>query len=217
MTGKLRRTVNFPMIVSAVCILLLAAPISSELATAQQLPPSPDPVSVTLAANSTAVLVLDLNEGICGPAPSCVAVVPQVASLLANARAAGALVAYPVPSNVSPYLAEVAPQSGDPQIQGVGQNRFFDSELDDLLRTRRISTVVLVGWRINGSLLYTAHGATDFRYTVVVADDGTGASQDYDVAVGRYQLLTQIPGNPTNAPLQPGAVTLSRTDLIAFD
>jgi hypothetical protein len=51
---------------------------------------------------------------------------------------------------------------------------------------------------------------------VVVPDDGTAAAQDYDVAVGRYQLLTQLNANATNEPLKKAAATISRTDLITF-
>jgi hypothetical protein len=37
-----------------------------------------------------------------------------------------------------------------------------------------------------------------------------------DVAVGRYQLLTQLSSNAANEPLKAKASTLSRTDLITF-
>jgi hypothetical protein len=50
----------------------------------------------------------------------------------------------------------------------------------------------------------------------VVPDDATSAAKDYDVAIGRYQLLTQLNANAANEPLKKGAVTLSRTDLITF-
>lgn len=52
--------------------------------------------------------------------------------------------------------------------------------------------------------------------TSVVAEDATSATNDYDVAIGRYQLLTQLNGNAKNEPLKKGAVTLSRSDLITF-
>ena len=84
------------------------------------------------------------------------------------------------------------------------------------MRAKHITNLVLVGWRENGSVLYTAVGANLRTYTVVVADDGTSAAQDYDVAVGRYQLLTQLNANANNEPLHAGAVTLSKTNLITF-
>jgi nicotinamidase-related amidase len=101
--------------------------------------------------------------------------------------------------------------------QSLAQDRFFSSSLDDMLRERGVINLVLVGWRLNGSVLYTAVGGTIRGYTVVVADDGTSAAEDYDIAIGRYQLLTQLNANPNNEPLRERAVTLSLTSLITFD
>ena len=131
--------------------------------------------------------------------------------------AAGVYVLYSTPATQPPILPDVAPAQGDPVIAGLGQDRFFDTPLDELLRARGIQRLILVGWRENGSVLYTAVGANLRTYTVVVADDGTSAAQDYDVAIGRYQLLTQLNNNPNNEPLHKGAVTLSKTDLISFE
>jgi nicotinamidase-related amidase len=110
----------------------------------------------------------------------------------------------------------VTPAAGEPIVMGGGQDRFFATLLDVLLRRRGIANLILAGWRVNGSVLYTAVGANLRSYTVVVADDATAAPHDYDIAVGHYQLLTQLNANPGNEPLRKGAVTLSRTDLIAF-
>jgi len=142
--------------------------------------------------------------------------VPLIASLLANARAAGAYVVYSIPNATSSVLPDVAPQPGDPVFPGHGQDRFYNTDLDSMLQSHGITTVVLVGWKEDGSVLYTSVGATLRGYTVVVPEDGTSAAQDYDVAIGRYMMLTQTNSNPTNQPLKPDAVTLSRTDLITF-
>jgi nicotinamidase-related amidase len=194
----------------------VAAALSAASVAAQQLPPAPAPVPVSLSAASTAVLVLDITTQTCSPQPNCLRMLPRVSSLLANARAAGATVLYSVPMTQPPILPDVAPADGDPLVIGVAQDRFFETPLDVLLRTRGIDTLVLVGWREDGSVLYTAVGGAIRTYTVVVADDGTSAAQDYDIAVGRYQLLTQLNANPNNEPLRKAAVTLSRTDLITF-
>jgi len=53
-------------------------------------------------------------------------------------------------------------------------------------------------------------------YTVVVPDDTTSATQDYDLAVGRYELLIQLNSNPTNEALNKAAATITRADLITF-
>jgi nicotinamidase-related amidase len=183
---------------------------------AQQLPATPAPVAVTLDPASTAVLVLDITTQTCTPQPNCMEMLPRVSSLLASARGAGALVVYSVPQTQPPILPEVSPAQGEQVIVGLAQDRFFDTTLNEVLRPRGIDKLVLVGWRENGSLLYTAVGGTIRGYTVVVADDGTSAATDYDIAIGRYQLLTQLNANATNEPLKKAAATLSRTDLITF-
>lgn len=204
------------------CVIVGVAVVS---AAAQQLPPSPNPVAVRLDSKTTALLVLDIAESPCNAQPKCVALVPRIASLLTAARNAGVLVIHSsadpsgttAPVAQPPFLGPVAPITGERVITGGSQDRFFGTLLDQMLRQRSIVTLVLAGWRENGSLLYTAVGATIRNYTVVVADDATSATQDYDVAIGRYQLLTQLNANANNEPLKKRAVTLSRTDLITFE
>lgn len=208
----------------AFCAACALAAAAAAPVRAQELPASPAPVPVSLPASTTALLVMDVTDSVCGRLPRCVALVPRVAALLAAARKAGVFVVYSgndarslvAPLVQPPFLAALAPAPGDPVIVGGAQDRFFDTLLDVTLRKHGITTVVMAGWRVNGSVLYTAVGATIRNYTVVVADDATSASEDYDVAVGRYQLLTQLNGNPKNEPLRKDAVTLSRTDLISF-
>ena len=197
--------------VACAALILAVSP-----AAAQQIPAAPAPVAVSLDPSATALLVLDVTTQTCSPQPNCLEFVPRVASLLSAARGAGVYVLYSTPATQPPILPDVAPAQGDPIIVGLGQDRFFDTPLDEMLRGKGIRNLILVGWRENGSVLYTAVGANLRTYTVVVADDGTSAAQDYDVAIGRYQLLTQLNANATNDPLKKGAVTLSKTDLITF-
>ena len=194
-------------------------------AAAQQVPAMPPPAAVTLAPATTALLVMDVIPSICGAQqPNCTAMVPKVAALIAAARKAGAFVVYSAaapgglvePVSAPAFLPAVAPQKDDPLVLGAGQDRFFSTALDGLLRRHGITTVILAGWRENGSVLYTAVGANLHNYTVVVAEDATSATTDYDIAIGRYQLLTQLSNNAKNEPLKKGAVTLSRGDLITF-
>jgi nicotinamidase-related amidase len=142
--------------------------------------------------------------------------VPRIAALLSRARSAGVYLVYSTPATVPPILPEVAPAQGDPSLAGLAQDRFFDTPLDELLRAKGISRVILVGWRADGSVLYTSVGAAIRTYTVVVPMDGTSAAQDYDLAVGWYQMLTQLNANPNNEPLRRAAVTLSLMDGITF-
>lgn len=216
-----RTTIHRLAVASVAAAAVLIAPSSLP---AQELPAAPARADVTLDAAKSALLVLDITDAPCARQPNCVAIVPRIADLIARARKAGVLVLYSatVPGGLAApvaqpsFLPAVAPVKGDPIVIGAGQDRFFATALDELLRRRGITTLILAGWRVNGSVLYTAVGATLRNYTVVVPDDATSAARDYDVAIGRYQLLTQLNANAANEPLKNGAVTLSRTDLITF-
>ncbi len=181
----------------------------------QQIPPPPAPVAVTLDAATTALVVLDITEATCAPQPNCVAMLPTIAKLIAAARAAGVFVVFTTGAAPTTVLAGVNPNPTDPVV-AAGQDKFWDSGLDELLNERGITTIVLAGWRANGSVMYTSFGATLRGYTVVVADDAIAAPEPFMLAIGRYQILNQLLGNPTNEPLRQRTVTLSRTDLIAF-
>ncbi len=126
------------------------------------------------------------------------------------------LVAYSDTGGTTSILPEVAPLPTEQKVSGRA-DKFFNTNLDDILKSKGIKTVVIVGYVANGAVLYTAFGANARGYTVVVPVDGTGAEDPFAYLLTRYQLLQQ-PGfsNPQNTPLMEGRVTLSRSDLINF-
>ena len=69
---------------------------------------------------------------------------------------------------------------------------------------------------MSGSVTYTSVGATLRGYTVVVPIDASLDATDFEIAVGRHQILNQNSANAGNEPLKDRCSTLSRTDLIAF-
>ena len=188
----------------------------SDLSPSQrQVPAVPDPVPVNLDPATTALLVMDITDVTCSPQANCREMLPRIGALVAQARGQGVFIAYTAGAAGGAILPDAAPAPNDPVIQG-SQNKFFNTTLDDVMRIHGIKTIILAGWRANGSILFTSHGATNLRYTVVLAVDATAAAQPFEVAIGLYQVLNLINSNPTNAPLKPGAVTLSRTDRITF-
>jgi nicotinamidase-related amidase len=220
--GNLMATPVLGRASGAWCALVVALSLACVPAGAQQVPVAPGAVAVTVSPTATALMVMDLTQQPCGVQAACVAFVPHVAAMIAAARKSGALVVYSSNGGISApvtspsFLPAIAPQSGDPIIFGAGQDRFYSTPLDGLLRQHGITTIIMAGWRENGSILYTAVGANLRNYTVVVPVDGTSASTDADIAIGAYQLLTQLNANPKNEPLHKGAVTLSRSDLITY-
>src|SRR5882724_1458595 len=78
------------------------------------LPPPPELKPVTLDGKTTALLVLDIQAPACTMAerPRCVDAIPKIKALMERARAAGALVAYTLPTG---KIADpsIAPQDGE--------------------------------------------------------------------------------------------------------
>lgn len=179
---------------------------------AQEVPTIPDPVAVTLDRATTALFVMDIQEGSCASRPACVESLPVISELLTWAREGGLFVAH-AGSNFRP---EATPLPGEPVVAS-SADKFYNTNLDEILRENGIRTLVLVGTSANGAVLYTSFGATSRGYTVVVAEDGISSTAEFQTFLTRYQLLNQPgSGNPTNQPLQAGAVTLSRSDLLSI-
>lgn len=177
----------------------------------------PHPVPVTANPPTTAYLLLDLTSAVCAPKPSCVATLPAAAALLGKARSAGATVVYSqTPTAGSQILPQVAPQPGEPVVTGHA-DKFFGTDLDQILNSRGIKTLVVVGTAANGAVLYTSFEANQRGYTVVAAEDGLSADSPFISHYTLFQLLNE-PGfsNPENTPLKPDAVTLSKTSLLTF-
>lgn len=182
------------------------------------MPSPPDPVPVTLKPATTALLIFDVIDHICERQPKIrERMVPAISSLLARARRAGVTVAYGTrAANMSTWLPEVSPASGDIKIENHAQDRFYNTELDQALKAKGITTLILTGWKVSGSVTYTSVGATLRGYTVVVPIDATSDATDYEIVIGQYQILNQNSSNAANEPLKIRASTLSRTDLISF-
>jgi nicotinamidase-related amidase len=183
-----------------------------------QIPAPPEPVSVVLDPTKTALLVFDIVDHIAERQPKCREhLAPAVAVFLARVRQIGLTIAYGTRAhNLKTWLPEVAPASGDIEFESKAQDRFYGTELDTMLKAKGITTLILTGWKISGSVTYTSVGATLRGYTVVVPVDATSDATDYEMFIGKYQILNQNSANATNEPLKPKASTLSRTDLITL-
>jgi nicotinamidase-related amidase len=183
-----------------------------------QMPAPPDPVPVVLDPATTALLIFDIVDPICTRQPNCTGkMVPAIASLLARARKAGVTVAFGTRApTMSNWLPEVSPRPGDIKIESQAQDRFYNTDLDKTLKAKGITTLILAGWKVSGSVTYTSVGATLRGYTVVVPVDASLDATDYEIAIGLFQILHQHSANAANEPLKDRASTLSRTDLISF-
>ena len=84
-------------------------------------------------------------------------------------------------------------------VESIGQDRFYSTDLDKILKAKGITTVILTGWKVSGSVVYTSVGATLRGYTVVVPTDASLAATDYEVAIGQFQILNQNAPTPTTS------------------
>jgi nicotinamidase-related amidase len=183
-----------------------------------QMPTLPDPARVTLKPATTALLVLDYVEDICATQPKCKSqMLPAMTPFMERVRKAGITVAYGTrQQNMTKWLPEVAPAAGDIKIVNTAQDRFYNTDLDKELKAKGVTTIIMVGWKVSGSVAYTSVGAAVRGYTVVIPMDTTTAATDYETAIGFYQILNGGNANLKNEPLKPQSTTLSRTDLVTF-
>ena len=178
------------------------------------MPALPDPVRVVLKPATTAFLVFDMVDPICTTQPRCTGgMLPALVSLMAQVRKAGVPVFYGTRApTMSKWLPEVAPAPGDTVFASYGQDRFYNTDLDKMLRAKGITTLILTGWKISGSVTYTSVGATLRDYTVVIPVDTSSATTDHRHVPDPHPVQRE----PTNEPLKAQASTLSRTDMITF-
>jgi len=210
-----------PRLPAAIALLLTAAlltPSSSTMAQSGPLtvPPIPDPVPVTVDRSITALVIGDVDAAACPDLPAC-AVTQPIATLLAKARAAGTLVVFTTFSASRMPPTENGPQPDETVLIRPSRGPAH-RDLDEMLQAGNVGTIVLVGNSLQQFILYGSYElATRYGYTIVVPVDGTVGADPYVTAASYYQLLHQTSqGNPDNTPLQPGQVTLSRSDLVTF-
>jgi nicotinamidase-related amidase len=203
----------------AVAVALAAtmiSPASAQVPVPNELA-APDPAAIVLDASTTTFLAIDFLQPGCAQNPLCVTTVPAVAASLAAARSANAHVVYSVhaaPDNV--ILADIAPMPDDPIFTAAPGDKFFRSDLEDTLKQSGTTTLVLSGVLSNSGVMYTAAGAIQRGYTVVVVLDGIAGTTELATSVAVWQMLHGLGANPQNVPLQARSVTLSRTDLISY-
>jgi nicotinamidase-related amidase len=180
-------------------------------------PALPAPVAVTLDPKSTALVVLDIINPTCSARPACNDSIPAIQALIKKARDASVPVVYTNTAAANAIVPQVAPAAGDVTVVPTNADKFNNPDFDATFKAKKVTTLLLVGTRANGAVLYTAFEANVRGYTVVVAVDGISGSIPFETTVAEWQMLNQ-PGftNADNKPLAEMLVTLSRGDLITF-
>jgi nicotinamidase-related amidase len=172
-------------------------------------PPPPALKTVTVDPKTTALLMLDFMNQNCGKRPSCVASLPTMKKLLADARAAKAPVVYSIIGNstTADVMPDVAPLPDEPWVQG-GPDKFVNTELAKILKDKGVQTVIVTGTASNGAVLFTGAAAAFRGMNVIVPVDGMSANDPFADLSAAYTFL--------NAPSVSAKSTLTKADMIKF-
>jgi nicotinamidase-related amidase len=148
-----------------------------------QVPPPPPPAltHITVDPKVTAMLILDIQPQNCSERrPRCVKQIPKIRELLKAARNAKMPIIYSVIRSAQgkDIREEVKPQEGEPILKG-GVDKFYKTELEDILKQKSIETVIIVGTSAHGAVLHTATGAAAREFNVIVPVDGMSATDAF--------------------------------------
>jgi nicotinamidase-related amidase len=185
-------------------------------------PPAPALKPVTADPKSTALLVMDLIKQACNEKnrPRCIASIPKIQKLIAEARAKSVMIIYtmfPIPAPNTPVIGDtlpaVAPKGDEPVVVSYVDKFILgnkDTGLEKMLKDRGITTVITVGTATHGAVLYTSTAAALRGFNVIVPVDGMSGNGQivFDEQAVAYIL--------TSAPVFSPKITLTRTDMIKF-
>ncbi|MHA2226849.1 MAG: cysteine hydrolase [Candidatus Hodarchaeales archaeon] len=176
------------------------------------IPTPPELGWVTVEPKVTALLVLDIQYLNCNQErrPRCVHSLQKIKKLLIKARKEGLLVVYSVirSSLENEIRKEVVPIENEPIVKS-GVDKFYQTDLEKILKDKNISVVIVVGTSAHGAVLHTATGAAQRQLEVIVPVDGISASEMYAEQYTIWHLA--------NSPGTRRSVTLTTSDKIKFN
>ncbi|WP_315117405.1 cysteine hydrolase [uncultured Clostridium sp.] len=171
-------------------------------------PPAPELKSVAVDPKTSALLILDMETSIC-KSPRCMASIPNIHNLLMKARKNDMLVVYSlIPmGNPQDIFKQLAPLPGDPIVKS-NVDKFYKTNLEEILNEKGIKTVIITGYAANGAVLHTATSAAFRGYNVIVPVDCMSANNPYAEQYTAWHML--------NSPGTRNRAVLTKVNLISF-
>jgi nicotinamidase-related amidase len=128
---------------------------------------------------NSALLVIDVQNGVVGQAHDTVAVVGNIAGLVGKARAAGVEVVWvqhnsdelPAGSEQWAYVPELVRLESEPLIQKRYGDSFEDTDLEPVLAEAGIGKLFVAGAQTDACVRSTLHGAFTRGYDTVLVSD----------------------------------------------
>jgi len=176
-------------------------------------PPVPELKPATIDPKTTALLALDFMKGNCGVRPRCASTIPVANKLIEEAHAHDMLVIYtlvgetPKPEGMADGITK--PRDGEWIARG-GADKFINSDIEQRLKAKGITTVIVMGTSAQGAVVGTTNGAVQRGFKAVVPVDGMSAEDPYNEQYAAWHLYK---GGPVYLPKN---VILTRSDMIKF-
>jgi len=166
-------------------------------------PPPPQLQFVNVDPKTSALLVLDMEATICNN-PRCIASIPTINRLLMKSRERGLLVVYSLThnGNVADIVPQLSPLPNEPVVKS-NVDKFYETDLDQILKEHGIKTVIVTGYAANGAVLHTATSAAFRGYHVIVPVDGFSAFNPYAEQYTAWHM-SNSPGTRNQAVLTKG-------------
>jgi nicotinamidase-related amidase len=110
-------------------------------------------------------------------------------------------------AEVKDIAAELAPMEGEPVVAS-GPDKFLGTELEKILKDKKIETVIVTGTAAHGAVLYTASGAALRGLNVIVPVDAISADSLFPELYVVWNLV--------NAPRVSAKTVISQTGLLTY-
>lgn len=128
---------------------------------------------------NTALVVIDVQDGVVGHAHARDTVVANIATLVATARASVVPVVWvqhsdegmPRDSDAWQLVSELAPEASEPVVHKSYGDAFEGTDLEDVLSQRAVGHLVVSGAQTDECIRSTIHGAFVRGYDVTLVGD----------------------------------------------
>lgn len=173
--------------------------------------PPPPIKAVAIDTKTTALISMDFNSKTCTAAKRkrCEAALPTIQKVLDEARSKKMMVVHTYIASMKEgdIVKSVAPKNGEPALVG-SANKFYGTDLEKQLKDKGIKTVLLMGTASNGAVLFTAFGAAERHFKVIVPTDTMPGDTPYAEQIAIWEIA--------KGPTVSGASTLTRSDMLTW-
>lgn len=188
---------NFAAAISAAALIVWCGTASAgtviEEWNAIPSPAAPSLAAPTVDAKTTAFLILDIEERTCNKErrPRCLDTVPRIAAFLLKARDAAMPVVYSntAAGSMATILPPVKPiQVGEPIVKA-SVDKFLGTDLETILKERKVETVIACGTAAQGAVMHTATAAAQRKFKIVLPVDCLSAEDLFTEKAAVWSLV----------------------------